>query len=85
MYRKLLRPFTMLAVLAMVFLLTISVTIQTTAAEGGKGNPESGSHNGVHTVQFNQPAVANPDGCTSGAHTLSKFGDRVYPEMGNGG
>ena len=23
--------------------------------------------------------------CSSGAHTLSKFGDRVYPEMGNGG
>jgi hypothetical protein len=23
--------------------------------------------------------------CTSGAHTLSKPGDRVYPEMGNGG
>src|SRR5262245_5400013 len=23
--------------------------------------------------------------CSSGAHTLSKFGDRLYPEMGNGG
>ena len=23
--------------------------------------------------------------CFPGAHTLSKFGDRVYPEMGNGG
>ena len=23
--------------------------------------------------------------CFSGAHSLSKFGDRVYPEMGNGG
>ena len=23
--------------------------------------------------------------CSSGAHTLSRFGDRVYPEMGNGG
>ena len=23
--------------------------------------------------------------CSSGAHSLSKFGDRVYPEMGNGG
>ncbi len=29
--------------------------------------------------------AANPAGCTSGAHTLSNFGDRVYPEMGNGG
>jgi hypothetical protein len=25
------------------------------------------------------------EGCTSGAHTLSHFGDRVYPETGNGG
>ncbi|HSQ78969.1 MAG TPA: cobalamin-dependent protein, partial [Candidatus Bathyarchaeia archaeon] len=27
----------------------------------------------------------DPRACTSGAHTLSKFGDRVYPDMGNGG
>ncbi|HEY7621497.1 MAG TPA: M1 family aminopeptidase [Solirubrobacteraceae bacterium] len=26
-----------------------------------------------------------PHGCTSGAHTLSSFGDHVYPEAGNGG
>jgi hypothetical protein len=26
-----------------------------------------------------------PAGCSSGAHSLSKLGDRVYPEMGNGG
>ncbi len=31
------------------------------------------------------PVDADPGPCTSGAHTLSKFGDRVYPEMGNGG
>jgi hypothetical protein len=85
MNSKLLRPFTMLAVLAMVFLLTMSATIQKAAGEGGKGDPESGSHNGVHIVRFNHPAVDDPVGCTSGAHTLSKFGDRVYPEMGNGG
>ena len=30
-------------------------------------------------------AAADPPGCFSGAHSLSKFGDRVYPEMGNGG
>ena len=30
-------------------------------------------------------AAADPDVCSSGAHTLSKFGDHVYPEMGNGG
>ena len=24
-------------------------------------------------------------GCSSGAHSLSHFGDRLYPEMGNGG
>jgi hypothetical protein len=32
-----------------------------------------------------KPAAAESAGCTSGAHTLSKLGDRVYPEMGNGG
>ncbi len=30
-------------------------------------------------------AAADPPACSSGAHTLSHFGDRVYPEMGNGG
>jgi hypothetical protein len=29
--------------------------------------------------------AADPDGCASGARTLSKFGDRVYPDQGNGG
>jgi hypothetical protein len=36
-----------------------------------------------------RPAVLVParrtDACSSGAHTLSKLGDHVYPEMGNGG
>jgi hypothetical protein len=35
------------------------------------------------SVEVATPAQANV--CSSGAHTLSKFGDRVYPEMGNGG
>ena len=30
-------------------------------------------------------APAGAEVCSSGAHTLSNFGDRVYPEMGNGG
>jgi hypothetical protein len=30
-------------------------------------------------------AAADPPPCSSGAHTLSHFGDIVYPEMGNGG
>ena len=30
-------------------------------------------------------AAADPPSCSPGAHSLSKFGDRVYPEMGNGG
>jgi hypothetical protein len=29
--------------------------------------------------------AVNASVCSSGAHTLSNFGDRVYPEMGNGG
>src|SRR6266508_1675177 len=31
------------------------------------------------------PGLAAPPTCTSGAHTLSHFGDHVYPETGNGG
>jgi hypothetical protein len=30
-------------------------------------------------------ASADEEVCSSGAHTLSHFGDHVYPEMGNGG
>jgi Peptidase family M1 domain/Chitobiase/beta-hexosaminidase C-terminal domain len=30
-------------------------------------------------------AAADPPGCVSGAHSLSSFGSRLYPEMGNGG
>jgi hypothetical protein len=36
------------------------------------------------TVLAADPAAADA-ACGSGAHTLSKLGDRVYPEMGNGG
>ena len=31
------------------------------------------------------PPGSSPSNCTSGAHTLSHFGDHVYPETGNGG
>ncbi len=31
------------------------------------------------------PSNAAPPQCSSGAHTLSHFGDHVYPETGNGG
>src|SRR6266571_5724032 len=31
------------------------------------------------------PGLAAPPTCASGAHTLSHFGDHVYPETGNGG
>jgi hypothetical protein len=30
-------------------------------------------------------AAADPPGCFAGARSLSTFGARVYPEMGNGG
>jgi hypothetical protein len=30
-------------------------------------------------------AAADPPSCSSGAHSLSAFGSRLYPEMGNGG
>ena len=31
------------------------------------------------------PGPNGPPNCSSGAHTLSHFGDHVYPETGNGG
>src|SRR2546430_14446307 len=31
------------------------------------------------------PGPNGPTNCSSGAHTLSRFGDHVYPETGNGG
>ena len=31
------------------------------------------------------PEPNAPPNCSSGAHTLSHFGDHVYPETGNGG
>ena len=31
------------------------------------------------------PEPNGPPKCSSGAHTLSHFGDHVYPETGNGG
>jgi hypothetical protein len=31
------------------------------------------------------PSAQALDACSSGAHTLSQYGDRVYPETGNGG
>jgi Peptidase family M1 domain len=31
------------------------------------------------------PGPTGPTNCSSGAHTLSHFGDHVYPETGNGG
>ena len=31
------------------------------------------------------PGLATPATCVSGGHTLSHFGDHVYPETGNGG
>src|SRR6478672_2423977 len=31
------------------------------------------------------PGPSAPPNCSSGAHTLSHFGDHVYPETGNGG
>jgi peptidase M1-like protein len=44
---------------------------------------------GARTAAVRPSAAAAPEGdpgvCSSGAHTLSRPGDHVYPEMGNGG
>jgi len=39
----------------------------------------------VPSIVHSSSAVLAPDGCSSGARTLSPFGARVYPEQGNGG
>jgi hypothetical protein len=38
-----------------------------------------------HTLMALVPATADPEVCSSGDRTLSSFGDRVYPDQGNGG
>jgi hypothetical protein len=38
-----------------------------------------------HAVAAAPALTSRVEVCSSGAHTLSKAGDRVYPEMGNGG
>jgi hypothetical protein len=40
---------------------------------------------GARTAAVRPLAAADPGVCSSGAHTLSRPGDHVYPEMGNGG
>jgi hypothetical protein len=40
---------------------------------------------GMMAVGSLTTASAKDEVCSSGAHTLSRFGDHVYPEMGNGG
>jgi Peptidase family M1 domain len=49
-------------------------------AEGAPASTDRRALAGAH-----QLAAAASEACTPGAHTLSKAGDRVYPEMGNGG
>jgi hypothetical protein len=39
----------------------------------------------VRGAKVTAPIQRNDETCSSGAHTLSKLGDHVYPEMGNGG
>ena len=53
-------------------------TPDTSPAEVGIATPSEAP--GVRVSRLAAAAA-----CSSGAHTLSKFGDRVYPEMGNGG
>ncbi len=46
--------------------------------ESGPGDPAIGAKAAAQ-------AHAAAETCSSGAHTLSRYGDHVYPEMGNGG
>jgi hypothetical protein len=51
---------------------------------GAPGAP-TGAARTAAAVGPSTNAAADPGVCSSGAHTLSKPGDHVYPEMGNGG
>src|SRR6201996_6660535 len=52
---------------------------------GGQAEGAPASTDRRALAAAHQLAAAAPEACTPGAHTLSKAGDRVYPEMGNGG
>ncbi|HJZ35201.1 MAG TPA: M1 family aminopeptidase, partial [Solirubrobacterales bacterium] len=52
---------------------------------GGQAEGAPASSDRRALAAAHQLAAAAPETCTPGAHTLSKLGDRVYPEMGNGG
>jgi hypothetical protein len=85
MNSKLFRIFSLLAVLTIVFSLTMSANIQPALARNGNRNKTSESPNGINTVLVNSPASVEEDVCSSGPRTLSMYGDRVYPDQGNGG
>jgi hypothetical protein len=51
--------------------------------EAGEASPPSADKRALAAGR--RLAAAAPEVCSSGAHTLSQAGDRVYPEMGNGG
>ncbi len=85
MYRKLLRLFTFLAVLAMVLSMTMPAVAQPAAAKNGNRDRASENPNGMYIAPVNSPAIAEAEVCSSGPRTLSNYGDRVYPDQGNGG
>jgi hypothetical protein len=85
MYRRLIRFFIPFAVLAMAFSMAMPAVAHPATARDSNWNQTSESPNGVHTVQVNSSASAEAEDCSSGPRTLSNYGDRVYPDQGNGG
>jgi hypothetical protein len=81
-----------LGALLTAFSLVVLVPVVGTASARSTphDSEESGAAADFATAEFpalggSRSLLATLAGCSSGAHTLSHFGDRVYPEMGNGG
>ena len=85
MYRKSAHFITLMIVMIMVFSMTVPAVAQSVdTKEIHQGNVGENTHIST-SVSINNPAAADPEVCTSGPRTLSNFGDRVYPDQGNGG
>jgi hypothetical protein len=81
----------------LVFVVALVLTLQLAGSAGARTTPRTSDDAldpvGAATLVAGQnPALAGATsplttlvGCSSGAHTLSHFGDRVYPDAGNGG
>jgi hypothetical protein len=80
-----LRTLALIAVFIFIFSLSLPAAAQPLANQPAAALPAAASSLKPVAITPLRLQENDPTACSSGAHTLSKFGDRVYPEMGNGG